>query len=107
MQTKTLNAAQDPATPYGAATLLGCLHRFVRPEALGPGERWTCGRCQAERRAVKQMSICRLPPVLCLHVKRFEHTVQPGPIEACCCRTETRLHISVIDLHGLLPATYC
>ena len=72
------NAAPDPATPYGAATLLGCLHRFVRPEALGPGERWTCGRCQVERRAVKQMSICRLPPVLCLHVKRFEHTVQPG-----------------------------
>lgn len=72
----------DPAlgvkhqTPYGAATLLGCLHRFVRPESLGPGERWTCGRCQAERRAVKQMSIRRLPPVLCLHVKRFEHTVR-------------------------------
>ena len=74
---QTLDPAPDPATPYGAATLLGCLHRFVRPEALGPGERWTCGRCQAERRAVKQMSICRLPPVLCLHVKRFEHTVQP------------------------------
>jgi len=65
-----------PHAPYGAATLLGCLHRFVRPESLGPGERWTCGRCQAERRAVKQMSLRRLPPVLCLHVKRFEHTVR-------------------------------
>jgi len=65
-----------PHAPYGAATLLGCLHRFVRPESLGPGERWTCARCQAERRAVKQMSLRRLPPVLCLHVKRFEHTVR-------------------------------
>ncbi|EIE26303.1 hypothetical protein COCSUDRAFT_58843 [Coccomyxa subellipsoidea C-169] len=58
---------------YGAASLVGCLHRFVRPESLGPGERWTCERCRLQQRAVKQMSIRRLPPVLCLHVKRFEH----------------------------------
>jgi ubiquitin C-terminal hydrolase len=29
-----------------------------------------------QQRAVKQMSIRRLPPVLCLHVKRFEHMVR-------------------------------
>jgi ubiquitin C-terminal hydrolase len=28
-----------------------------------------------QQRAVKQMSIRQLPPVLCLHVKRFEHMV--------------------------------
>ena len=61
---------------YGAASLVGCLHRFVRPESLGPGERWTCERCRLQQRAVKQMSIRRLPPVLCLHVKRFEHMVR-------------------------------
>lgn len=70
---------------YGAASLVGCLHRFVRPESLGPGERWTCERCRLQQRAVKQMSIRRLPPVLCLHVKRFEHTVSspPGPSFGC------------------------
>ncbi|CAL8466572.1 g6108 [Coccomyxa elongata] len=60
-------------TQYGAASLVGCLHRFVRPESLGPGERWTCERCRLQQRAIKQMSIRRLPLVLCLHVKRFEH----------------------------------
>lgn len=70
---------------YGAASLVGCLHRFVRPESLGPGERWTCERCRLQQRAVKQMSIRRLPPVLCLHVKRFEHTVSSPPAPSFGC----------------------
>jgi ubiquitin carboxyl-terminal hydrolase 22/27/51 len=32
-----------------------------------------CGHCKKKQPAVKQMSIRRLPPVLCLHIKRFEH----------------------------------
>ncbi len=33
-----------------------------------------CCRCQCERTALKQMSIRQLPPVLCLHMKRFKAT---------------------------------
>lgn len=54
-------------------TLAGCLRRFVRPERLGPGAHWRCGACGSTEAALKQMSIRRLPPVLCLHVKRFHH----------------------------------
>ncbi|KAL0041778.1 hypothetical protein WJX79_004163 [Trebouxia sp. C0005] len=50
---------------------LACLHRFVRPETL---HRWVCSRCQCERTALKQMSIRQLPPLLCLHMKRFKAT---------------------------------
>lgn len=35
-------------------------------------------RCQTRQRAVKQMSIRRLPPVLCFHAKRFEHHAAGG-----------------------------
>lgn len=59
-------------------SLLGCLQRFVRPERLGAAEHWVCGSCARPQHAVKQMSVHRLPPVLCLHVKRFEHTVRSG-----------------------------
>ncbi|KAK9810753.1 hypothetical protein WJX73_004987 [Symbiochloris irregularis] len=59
--------------PIGAASLLGCLHRFVRPESLGDAADWKCDGCKECQRATKQMSIRRLPRVLCLHVKRFEH----------------------------------
>ena len=31
-------------------------------------------RCECERAAFKQMSIRQLPPVLCLHMKRFKAT---------------------------------
>ena len=31
-------------------------------------------RCQCERSGIKQMSIRQLPPVLCLHMKRFKAT---------------------------------
>ena len=61
----------------GSVSLLGCLQRFVRPERLGTAEQWVCGGCSRLQHAVKQMSVHRLPPVLCLHVKRFEHTVRP------------------------------
>ena len=66
-------AALDGRTPPGAATLLGCLRGFVAPEPLGV-DGWRCDACGGRATPpVKQMSIRRAPPVLCLHVKRFEH----------------------------------
>lgn len=99
-----VGAAGGPApvtAQYGAANLLGCLHRFVRPESLGPGERWTCERCRLQQRAVKQMSIRRLPPVLCLHVKRFEHMVQPLDLHSSLLlllRTSLELNVNACVL---------
>ena len=69
-------ASGKPPKLPGAVSLLGCLQRFVRPERLGTAEQWVCGGCSRPQHAVKQMSVHRLPPVLCLHVKRFEHTVR-------------------------------
>ncbi|KAL6761463.1 hypothetical protein V8C86DRAFT_1806608 [Haematococcus lacustris] len=55
-----------------AVSLESCLWHFIRPEPLGEGESWVCPRCQRQQPATKQLSLRRLPPVLCLHVKRFE-----------------------------------
>ena len=35
-------------------------------------------RCKTRQQAVKQMSMRRLPPVLCFHAKRFEHHLAGG-----------------------------
>lgn len=78
----------DTSTPYltevgrtskssettGTSTLLGCLDLFTRPEKLGPDQKLYCENCKEKQDALKQMSIKKLPLVLCLHIKRFEHS---------------------------------
>ncbi|KAF2011680.1 cysteine proteinase [Aaosphaeria arxii CBS 175.79] len=53
-------------------TLRDCLERFTGREKLGSDE-YTCSNCKKEHPATKQLSIKRLPPVLPIHLKRFEH----------------------------------
>ncbi|KAF2685581.1 ubiquitin carboxyl-terminal hydrolase-like protein 22 [Lentithecium fluviatile CBS 122367] len=53
--------------------LRDCLERFTGREKLGAAE-YTCQNCDSGQNATKQLSIKRLPPVLPIHLKRFEHT---------------------------------
>ncbi|KAK8966106.1 Ubiquitin carboxyl-terminal hydrolase 22 [Platanthera guangdongensis] len=57
------------------STLSRCLDLFTRPEKLGSDQKLNCQNCRVKRDSVKQMSIRRLPLVLCFHVKRFAHSV--------------------------------
>ncbi|XP_071692392.1 ubiquitin C-terminal hydrolase 22 isoform X1 [Rutidosis leptorrhynchoides] len=68
------NKAQK-STETRVSTLTSCLDLFTRPEKLGSDQKLYCQNCQEKQESVKQMSIRRLPLVLCLHVKRFEHSL--------------------------------
>ncbi|CAH8514381.1 unnamed protein product [Dicrocoelium dendriticum] len=48
------------------------LNQFVRGEILDGDNAYYCERCQRKRRTVKRQSVHTLPPVLCLHLKRFD-----------------------------------
>lgn len=51
-----------------------CLERFTTKEKL-PAADYTCHNCGgSQQNAVKQLSIQRLPPVVPIHLKRFEHS---------------------------------
>lgn len=68
------NGAQV-ATSMGLGTsLYGCLDRYTRSERLGSSEKFYCQNCKVPQESVKQMSIRKMPLVLCLHIKRFEHS---------------------------------
>ena len=57
--------------PNGCVTLQQCLAAHTRDETLaGPG-RFYCERCGDVGGATKQNKLQTLPPVLCLHLKRF------------------------------------
>jgi ubiquitin carboxyl-terminal hydrolase 22/27/51 len=53
--------------------LRDCLERFTGREKLSADD-YTCQNCKERQNATKQLSIKRLPPVLSIHFKRFEHT---------------------------------
>ncbi|KAH6637444.1 ubiquitin carboxyl-terminal hydrolase-like protein 22 [Boeremia exigua] len=53
--------------------LRDCLDRFTAKEKLESAQ-YTCRNCDSPQNAIKQLSIKRLPPVLSIHLKRFEHS---------------------------------
>ncbi|KAF8318472.1 cysteine proteinase, partial [Clavulina sp. PMI_390] len=56
-------------------TLIECLRRYTRSERLGPKDQVMCQKCRAPtENATRQLSIKKLPPVLCFQFKRFEHS---------------------------------
>lgn len=69
------NKPQKSTETGHISTLTSCLDVFTRPEKLGSDQKLYCQNCKERHESVKQMSIRRLPLVLCLHVKRFEHSL--------------------------------
>ncbi|KAI9723577.1 MAG: hypothetical protein M1812_000877 [Candelaria pacifica] len=52
-------------------TLQACLERFTSAEKLGPNQ-YVCENCtDTEQGALKQLTLQRLPSVLCMQLKRF------------------------------------
>lgn len=56
-----------------ATTLAACLDLFTSPEVLSKTEQFYCTECKCHCDSTKQLSISRLPNVLCIHFKRFAH----------------------------------
>eukprot|EP00127_Corallochytrium_limacisporum_P003323 Clim_evm12s148 gene=Clim_evmTU12s148 len=59
----------------------GMLSRFCEEEMLDEHELYECGNCKRRERCVKQFTISELPPMLCLHVKRFRWTSARSKID--------------------------
>lgn len=48
-----------------------CMRQFFSKEVLDQRDLYTCAHCMQKQPSTKQMSITNLPPVICLHLKRF------------------------------------
>mmetsp|Transcript_49180 Transcript_49180/g.77747 ORF Transcript_49180/g.77747 Transcript_49180/m.77747 type:complete len:524 (+) Transcript_49180:143-1714(+) len=56
----------------GMRSIEDALQAFLAEETLSGNEQWRCNRCKQRVDATKKIDIWKLPPVLVLHLKRFE-----------------------------------
>uniref|UniRef100_A0A4W3JWA4 Ubiquitin carboxyl-terminal hydrolase 32 n=1 Tax=Callorhinchus milii TaxID=7868 RepID=A0A4W3JWA4_CALMI len=49
-----------------------CLRAFTNEEELGGDELYYCSKCKTLRLATKKLDLWRLPPILIIHLKRFQ-----------------------------------
>lgn len=64
--------SKNKYTEHESQDLVECLRRYCSSEQLPPSS-YSCPQCGPVE-ASKQLSLCRLPPVLAIQLKRFEHT---------------------------------
>ncbi|KAJ2850492.1 hypothetical protein IWW36_001872 [Coemansia brasiliensis] len=55
-------------------TLEDCLTEFTRSEQLGEEDLWYCSKCQEHQQATKKFDLWRVPEILVVHLKRFQHS---------------------------------
>ena len=55
-------------------TLLDCVENYCQQEQLEETEMWYCNKCKEHVRAWKQFHIYQAPPILIMHLKRFQYS---------------------------------
>ena len=48
------------------------LNEFTRKEKLDKGNKWICNNCRTSVQGIKNISLCKLPIILIIHLKRFK-----------------------------------
>ena len=54
-------------------TLKDCVDAFVKEEKLGEDNKWYCPKCKEFTQATKKLDLYSLPPILVIHLKRFQY----------------------------------
>ncbi|KAG8866915.1 ubiquitin-specific protease doa4 [Serendipita sp. 405] len=81
-------------------TLQQCLDSFVQQEVMEKNDAWNCPNCKTLRKATKVLTLCRLPPILLIHLKRFSFK---GPFTEKI-ETIVEFPLNNLDLTGYMPA---
>ena len=57
-------------------TLSQCLDLFAMTEQLSSEDSWYCPHCKDHKEATKKLDLWSVPPLLCIHLKRFSQVHQ-------------------------------
>ena len=61
---------------WGMTTVREALEKYLEQETLTGEEQWYCPKCKQKVDATKKIDIWKLPPVLVVHLKRFEYDMR-------------------------------
>ena len=62
-------------------SVTACLKRFSGIETLDGTDKFSCDECGCKQEAHKSMRVAALPPILCLHLKRFKYVESAGQMQ--------------------------
>lgn len=65
---------RTPAIDKKLVTVLDCIDKYCQMEQLEESEMWYCNRCKKHVQAWKQFHLYRAPPILIIHLKRFQYS---------------------------------
>eukprot|EP00928_Gymnodinium_smaydae_P047186 TRINITY_DN31478_c0_g1_i1.p1 TRINITY_DN31478_c0_g1~~TRINITY_DN31478_c0_g1_i1.p1 ORF type:complete len:499 (-),score=133.21 TRINITY_DN31478_c0_g1_i1:175-1605(-) len=78
----------------GMTQVSDAIGKYLEAEELTGSERWHCKRCKTKVNARKKIDVWKLPPVLVLHLKRFEFDPKSGEF----VKTDNRLGMKLSSL---------
>lgn len=87
-----LSLPVEKVTSNRPITLEECVEAFCREEHLNGDECWHCPACNRLAEATKKFDIWKTPPILIIHLKRFEHDQQ-----GCMSKIEDLVQFPVTD----------
>jgi ubiquitin carboxyl-terminal hydrolase 4/11/15 len=64
----------DDGTAQKTTSVSDCIEKYCQMEQLEETEMWYCNKCKKHVRAWKQFHLYRAPPILIVHLKRFQYS---------------------------------
>lgn len=78
------------------STLTEPLDKYIEEELLTGDEQWYCEKCKCKVDAGKKIDIWKFPPVLVLHLKRFEFHSRTCSYKKTDCLLTSDLHLDLM-----------
>lgn len=84
-------------------SVTACLRQFSSNETLDGADKFSCDECGCKQEAQKRMRVAALPPVLCLHLKRFKYVESAGQMQKLTHRVVFPFHLKLTNTTDTCP----
>ena len=84
-------------------SVTACLRQFSSTETLDGADKFSCDECGCKQEAQKRMRVAELPPVLCLHLKRFKYVEVAGHMQKLTHRVVFPFHLKLMNTTDACP----